>query len=245
MNTYIVDIETSPLVAIVWSLGKQYVGKDQVIKDWHIMAFTAKKLGEPANSMVYMETRTDDDSKLLKKLWEIFNDADVVITQNGKKFDEPKVRARMMLAGFKPYKPFKHHDTYEQNTDKEFTSHSLDYLTDKFCHKYKKLKHKLFAGLSLWKECLGWKIVYEPNPKAWAEMRKYNNWDVLSDEELYVNTRGWSKKSAPDVFEDTDRCCGTCGSNSKVKRGFMVRKLGRYQRFQCQSCGKWSVGGKV
>ena len=147
------DIETSPIVAMVWSLGKQYVNKDQILEDWHIMSFTAKWLDEPASKLIYMETRDGDDKPLLKKLWELFNEADMVITQNGKKFDEPKIKARMMLAGMKPYRPFRHYDTFTENSDKEFTSHGLDYLTDKFCTKYKKLTHKNFPGLSLWKEC--------------------------------------------------------------------------------------------
>lgn len=202
------------------------------------MAFSAKRLGQ--SDMVYMETRNGDDSKLLKKLWDIFNEADVIITQNGKKFDEPKIKARMMLAGFKPYRPFKHHDTFEQNTDKEFTSHSLDYLTDKFCTKYKKLKHKAFPGLSLWKECR------KGNPKAWAEMRKYNNMDVLSDEELFLNTRGWSKKSAPRLFYDTlNRQCKYCGENRLVIDGKDRTVTKTYHYMQCRSCGKYQRGTEI
>lgn len=243
-NVWTVDIETTPLVALVWELGKQYVSKDQVIEDWHIMAFSAKKLNDKSVPSVYMETRTKNDRPLLKKLWEIFNDADVVITQNGKRFDEPKIRARMMLSGFNPYKPFKHHDTFEQNKDKEFTSHSLDYLSDKFCTKYKKLKHKLFAGLSLWKECLGIKIQYNPNPAAWVEMKTYNIHDVLATEELYLNTRGWSKSTAPTLYRDIGSCC-ICGKQSLQKRGIERTKNQMFQRLQCQSCGKWQRGEAI
>lgn len=239
-EVWLLDIETSPIIAMIWNLGKQYVSKEQMIEDWHIMAFTAKKLNAPVNSLIYMETRNGDDSKLLKKLWEIFNKADVVITQNGKKFDEPKIKARMMLNGLKPYKPFKHHDTFEQNKDKEFTSHSLDYLTDKFCTKYKKLKHKKYPGLSLWKEC------HKGNPEAWAEMRKYNNYDVLSDEELYLNTRGWSKSSAPEIFYDTeDRQCKYCGEFRLTLHSKKRTKTKLYQRLQCQSCGKIFQGKEL
>jgi len=235
----IVDIETAPLITMVWNLGKQYVTKDQVLEDWHILAFSAKWLNEPASKIIYMETRNGDDTPLLKKLWELLNKADIVITQNGKKFDEPRIKARMMLTGMKPYKPFEHHDTFLQNKDKEFTSHSLDYLTDKFCIKYKKLKHKNFPGLSLWKECR------KNNNKAWAEMQKYNNWDVLSTEELYLNTRGWAKKSAPEAYHPSAEKCGTCGENRLEKRGYRINARGRFQRYQCMSCGKWSVGGKL
>lgn len=245
-NVWVLDIETSPLIVLVWELGKQYVNKDQVLKDWHIMSFSAKKLGAPASSMLYMETRTEDDGDILKKLWEIFNEADVIITQNGKRFDEPKIKARMMLKGFRPYKPFKHHDTFLQNKDKAFTSHSLDYLTDKFCTKYKKLKHKVFSGLSLWKECLGIKISYNPNPKAWAEMRKYNNMDVLSDEELYLKTRGWSNKSAPTLFYNTlNRQCKYCGE-LKLKIDGKDRTTTKvFHYMQCTGCGKYQRGEEI
>lgn len=244
-NTWIIDIETSPLVVLVWELGKQFVSKEQLLSDWHIMMFRAKKLGAPAGSMIKMEARNGDDRPLLKKLWEIFDEAEFIISQNGKKFDEPKIKARMMIKGFKPYKPFRHFDTYEQNSDKEFTSHSLDYLTDKFCVKYKKLKHKLFAGLSLWKECLGIRVTLNPNPKAWVEMGKYCDNDVLSDEELYFNTRGWSKNSAPELFMGTDRTCGNCGKCSLEKHGSYRTKKALYQRYLCKSCGKCKTGEKL
>ena len=241
-NVWIVDIETSPCIVLVWGLGKQYVTKDQLIKDWHIMMFRAKKLGAPASSMVKMETQNGNDMPLLKKLWDIFNEADVIITQNGKKFDEPKIKARMMLKGFSPYRPFRHHDTFEQNTDKEFTSHSLDYLSDKFCTKYKKLKHKLFAGLSLWKACLGIKISLNPDPKAWKEMGLYCDNDVLSDEELYLKTRGWSNSRAPSLYHnvsDINPKCRICGGKTH-KRGVAWKNAKtQVQRIQCQGCGAW------
>lgn len=243
---WIIDIETSPCIVMVWGMGKQYVNIDQLIEDWHIMSFSAKRLNAPASEMVYMETRTKNDKALLKKLWKIFNEADVVITQNGKKFDEPKIKARMMLAGFKPYKPFEHHDTYLQNTDKEFTSHSLAYLSEKFCVKYKKLKHKKFAGLSLWKACLGAKVVLHPNPEAWKEMKKYNIHDVLSDEELYLKTRGWSKQKAPTIFEDVvGRKCAYCGTFKLVIDGYKIKGLRKYKYMQCSACGKYQMGNEV
>lgn len=245
-NVWVLDIETSPLVVMVWSLGKQYVGAESIIKDWHIMSFSAKKLSAPANQMVYMEARDGNDRPLLNKLWDIFNEADIIITQNGKKFDEPKVRARMMLQGFKPYKPFKHHDTYVENKGAEFTSHSLAYLSDKFCKKFKKLKHKMFTGLSLWKECLGYQITFHPNPKAWAEMRKYNNYDVLSDEELYLNTRAWSTKNAPSLYHGIDeRRCKFCKAYRLVVDKYDFTNNKKYRWMVCKSCGKYQRGDEV
>jgi hypothetical protein len=245
-NVWIIDIETSPCVVYVWGMGRQYVSVDQLIEDWHIMSFSAKRLGAPSSEVVYMETRTKNDKPLLKKLWQIFNSADVVITQNGKHFDEPRIKARMMLLGFKPYKSFEHHDTYLQNKDKEFTSHGLSYLSDKFCTKYKKLKHKKFSGLSLWKECLGTTISLHPNPEAWKEMKKYNVHDVLSDEELYIKTRGWSKQKAPTIYENvTGRKCAYCGAFKLVVHGHKIKRKAKFKYMQCRACGKFQMGNRV
>ena len=59
---------------------------------------------------------------------------------------------------------------------------SLAYMTERFNKKYKKQAHKEFPGFSLWDQCI------EGNRKAWECMKKYNQFDVLSLEELFVNT---------------------------------------------------------
>jgi hypothetical protein len=42
----IVDIETAPITAHVWGVRDQYVGLDQVIEDWSVLAFAAKWYGD-------------------------------------------------------------------------------------------------------------------------------------------------------------------------------------------------------
>jgi hypothetical protein len=55
-------------------------------------------------------------------------------------------------------------------------------MTEIYNKKYKKQSHKDFPGFSLWEECM------RGNKKAWDSMKKYNIFDVLSLEELFVNT---------------------------------------------------------
>src|ERR1700731_3434398 len=109
----VLDVETSPLLVYVWELKDQYVGLNQMIQDWHIMAWSAKWLGEPANAIKYYDCRKDtSDGRILRPLWELLNLADIVITQNGKAFNAKKINARFMLHGMQPPKPYKHLDTY-------------------------------------------------------------------------------------------------------------------------------------
>lgn len=242
----ILDIETSPLLVYVWNLKDQYVGLNQMVQDWHIMAWSAKWLGDPPNKITYMDQRdlkVGNDLPILRPLWRLLNKADIVLTQNGKAFDAKKINARFMLHGLKPPRPYKHLDTYLiAKRAASFTSHSLEYLSERFCTKYKKLSHAKFPGLSLWSECL------KGNKAAWDEMQKYNIHDVLATEEFYEKIKGWAPESAPKPFPHLkgSTACETCGDDGRmIRRGVAVKNKSRYQRWQCQVCGKWATGEKI
>lgn len=245
LKTLVLDVETAPLLVYVWNLKDQYIEPDQIHKDWYIMAWSAKWLGKP-KSLVYYDTRHQkpgDDRQILKPLWEMLNEADIVITQNGTAFDSKKINARFMLNGFKKPKPFVHWDTYLLvKKVAAFTSNRLEYLTSKFCVTHQKTSHGKFRGWSLWIECL------KGNKKAWEEMKRYNIKDVLSTEELYHAIRGWAPDSFAKVFEVTDssRECGTCGYKGPMREG-KPRKAKKfsYKQHSCTRCGAWQVAEKI
>ncbi len=217
-----------------------------MVQDWHIMAWSAKWLGEPAASIQYYDQRNlkvGNDLPILKPLWRLLNKADIVLTQNGKAFDAKKINARFMLHGMNPPRPFRHLDTYLiAKAAASFTSHSLEYLSERFCVKYKKLQHSKFPGLTLWRECL------RGNKKAWDEMREYNIHDVLATEEFYEKIKAWAPESAPKPFLRAEGAmtCGVCGENGRMTRhGAHWKAKFRYQRWQCQACGACTTGDRI
>ncbi len=232
------DIETAPIVGHVWSIWEQNVGLNQIKKDWHVMAWAAKWLGDPPSKIMYMDQRNakniEDDKEILKGIWKLLDECDVVITQNGRAFDEKKLNARFILNGMGPPSPYKHIDTKVIASGKfAFTSNKLEYMTDKLCVKYKKIKHEEFGGFELWKECLAGNI------KAWREMEKYNKYDVLSLEELYTKLAPWDRTVDFNVYTDSDTVTCNCGSARLEKRGFNHTASGKFQRYQCRDCGAW------
>lgn len=242
----VLDIETSPIQAYVWGLRDQNISLSQIKADWYVLAWAAKWLGEPASAVIYMDQRRakhiEDDRKILLPLWKLLDQADIVITQNGARFDAPKLNARFITHGMNPPSPYKHLDTYQiVRRVAAFTSNKLEYLTDKLCTKYKKIKHGKFPGMSLWKECLA------GNLAAWNEMKKYNIRDVLATEEFYNIIKAWTPSSMPAVFEPTKspHRCRTCGDGRIQRRGYDVNKTAKYVRLQCQNCGTWQRGAKV
>lgn len=233
----IFDIETSPIVAHVWGLRDQNISLNQIVKDWQVIAWAAKWLDRPAKDVAYYDIRKMTEKRILEILWALLDNADIVITQNGQNFDSRKLNARFIEYGMKPPKPYRHLDTYKiAKAAAEFTSHKLEYLTDKLCTKYKKLSHNKFPGMSLWNECL------KGNFKAWEEMKRYNIHDVLSTEELYLKLRGWTPKTAPSVSLIG---CLSCGSNKVEKRGVDMTLATKWQRLHCLNCGKWFRGSKI
>lgn len=230
----IFDIETSPILAYVWRLFDENIGLNQIKKDWHVLSWSAKWLNE--KEVMYMDQRDakeiEDDSALLKQIWQLLDDADVVVTQNGKRFDVKKLNARFLEKGMQPPSSFKHIDTCQiAKTKFGFTSNKLEYMTTKFNTKYKKQKHKKFSGFELWKECLA------GNVQAWKEMETYNKYDVLSLEELYKKLIPWDNSINFNLYNDEVETVCKCGSKKFNKKGFAYTSVGKYQRFRCAKCG--------
>lgn len=234
----VLDVETAPIVSHTWGIWEQNVGLNQIKSDWHILSWAAKWLGDPPSKIMYMDQRKakniEDDSLILKGIWDLIDECDIVLTQNGKQFDAKKLNARFILNGFKPPKPYKHIDTKEiAKRHFAFTSNKLEYMTDKLCKKYKKIKHAEFGGFELWKECLAGNI------RAWREMEKYNKYDVLSLEELYTKLAPWDRTVDFNLYTESHDTKCNCGSSKLQKRGFQFSTSGKFQKFQCQDCGSW------
>lgn len=230
----LLDIETAPLIAYVWGLWENNVALNQIKADWHVLAWSAKWLG--SSTVLYADQRhaknIEDDSAILKKIWALIDEADIIVTQNGKSFDIRKLNARFILNGMKPPSSFKHIDTKVlAQRHFGFSSHKLEYMTDKLCTRYKKRKVKKFPGFELWSECL------KGNIKAWKEMEKYNKYDVLSLEELYTKLMPWDNSINFSLYsrDNVQRC--SCGSANFIRNGFFYGAAGKYQRYKCDDCG--------
>jgi hypothetical protein len=232
----LVDIETAPILASVWGIWNVNIALNQINKDWHLMSFAAKWLG--SKEVFYHDQRkvrnVENDKRLCERIWKLLDKADVVIAQNGQRFDRPKINARLIVNGFDPPSPYKLIDTkIMAKRDFAFTSNRQEHLLRIFGKKQKYL-HKKFPGQLLWTECL------KGNLAAWDEMQKYNIEDVRGLEEIYLKLRPWSSvhPNLAVYLDEPSLRCSRCLGHNVHRNGFShPTPVGKYRRYRCKDCG--------
>jgi predicted RNA-binding Zn-ribbon protein involved in translation (DUF1610 family) len=239
LKVLLTDIETAPVESYHWRLWKENIGIDQVKVDWTILSFSAKWLGEPMKKAVYHDTFDEedirDDRAVLLQLWNLLDEADIVVAHNGQSFDLKKIRARMFAVGMPPFSPVRVVDTLVVAKQTfGFTSNKLAWIGDLVGEP--KYKSKKFPGFALWDEFL------KKNPLARREMRKYNLIDTAVLEKVYLRMRPWVEVHPNVNVKDLDSVneCPKCGSKHMQKRGVRTTQYGAYQRYQCSNCFGWS-----
>lgn len=234
------DIETAPIESYHWSLWKQNIGLNQILTEWTVLSFCAWWEGDPESKIIYLDTFDQDDkrddSSLLARLWELLDEADFVVAQNGQRFDLKKIRARMILNGYPPFSPVQVIDTLLIAKGVfGFTSNKLEWMAT-YLSPIPKRKHAEFAGFDLWVEFLA------GNPRAQKQMRLYNIDDVRSLRHVWLELRPWAvgHPNLAAFYPDDETRCGRCGSTDMQKRGFQYTQTGQYHRYCCGGCGGWS-----
>lgn len=228
-----IDIETAPNIAYIWGLWNQNINLSHIIQSGYTMCWAAKWHGE---KKVYFKSikvnksgKIKDSKKMLKGIWELLNEADVVVHYNGKKFDIPTLNKEFLIHKMPPPNPYHQIDLLKvARKEFRFTSNKLDYVSQ-ILGLDGKVKH---IGFKLWVQCMaGCK-------KAWRDMEKYNKQDVVLLEEVYNKLLPWIKDHPNHaLYTDTDRpVCPNCGSESVKKNGIETTKSVKYQRYKCNNC---------
>lgn len=233
MKILLLDIETISHTVRAWGLHNQFIAINQIKEAGRTICYAYKMLGEKQVSFS-AEWFWNDYLTFLLGIHTALDEADVVITYNGKSFDIPTLNKEFLLHGYPPPSPYKHIDLYQTVKRRfRFASKKLDFV----CQALglgAKTQHK---GMELWNG------VEEGDPKAQATMRRYNKQDVVLLEKLYKRILPWipNHPSVPlyDGLLEAHRC-PSCGSSHVHQRGYSTTSTGKYRRYQCQSCHSWS-----
>ena len=237
----LIDIETSPIVGYTWGMYETDVLS--VVEPVKVICCAYKWLGEKSVTVKalcdYSGYRGGvvDDKKLIRDLWKVLEEADVVIAHNGDSFDMKILNTRFLAHGLTAPSTFKTIDTKKVAKKYfRFGNNSLNELG-----KYLKQGQKAeTGGFDTWLDCMnGCK-------PAWDRMKRYNIQDIKLLERVYLQLRPFiGNHPNLNLFGGkaiSEKACTNCTSTNTTRRGFSITKAGRHQRYQCNDCGSWSTG---
>jgi hypothetical protein len=236
----VVDIETAPIKCYVWGIWQQNVSLNAIESDWFIITWAAKWLFDDkvySGKISPKEIANEDDSRIIKGLWELLNEADIVIAHNGQKFDIPKINTRFLIHGLMPPLPYMQIDTLLHiRKNFGFSSNKLDYV-NQLLNLPRKVENE---GMPLWIKCLN------GDQDALDTMEEYNVGDVRILEDTYLRIRPFIRPH-PNmglfILDTEQERCPTCGSNDLVEMGKQYHTTANvYETTRCNNCG--AVGRK-
>lgn len=236
----LLDIETFPLESLHWGPYDQNIAINQIKKDYSILSYSAK--WKDGKKIYYSDNRNArdvrNDKNLLKGIYRLMEEADILVAHNGDKFDVKRLKTRFIKQGFPPLHKRKQIDTLKiARKEFGFTYNKLEYLAIFLELPVRKLTKREYSGFDLWTACL------DKDKKAWAEMERYNKRDVEVLEAVYEKLMPWAGVDFSMFNEGKELC--SCGSTTFVNNGFGSRNKVLYQRRQCGFCGNELKGGKV
>lgn len=231
------DLETSPLKAYIWSLGKQVVRHGQLDKayaQYGIICVTYCWNNNKKAQSIDWGYEQQDTGLLVERFDEIINSADIVIGKNNNRFDNKMLNSARMFAGLKGMPEWlKKTDDLEAQMRRNFRlpSHSLDYISE-----------QLGCGGKIKMEMQDWIDIVERTDRgeqALKKMLRYGKKDVEDTRSLWYKLY----EHFTPKFDEGLLCCIECGSYSYRKSGINYTQQGAKQRYKCVKCGTRFIGG--
>lgn len=234
MRILILDIEVSPTIATVWGLFKQNIGIQSILGNSEVLTWAACWLGD--DEVVYSHLGMTSKRLMLREIYSLLEEADVVVTYNGDRFDLPILNQEFLLQGWTPPAPYKSVDLLK-TMKRRFrgTSNKLDYWLKRLGIG-KKMETR---GHQLWLDCMN------GDKNAFTEMSEYNIVDVIETEKLFNRIRSWIVNFPNMATFNGEFACPNCGGKHLQKRGKYQTNTYTYQRYRCNSCGTWSRDSKA
>ena len=216
------------MTAFVWGLWGQDIHHENIVSDGYTLCWAAKWLGK--KEIMFESVYQSDRETMVRKIYNLVDEADAVVHYNGTKFDMPILNQEFVRSELNPPSPYFEVDLLK-TVRKQFRlpSNKLDYVA-KYLGVGSKLKHK---GMELWRD------VMAGDAKAWSVMRKYNIHDVRILEACYDKLLPWVPRHPNwgHWIDSTKPHCAKCGSDNLVRNGKETRTTLPYQRYVCNSCG--------
>lgn len=234
------DVENSPSLGYYYDLYKEG-NIVSTVQPWFMLSFAWKR---PGTDRVYCRGLIDypgyekdktNDEKLVKDLWKLFDENDILVGQNINRFDIRKANSRFLYWNLPPPSPYRTVDTLQisRRVSKQ-DSNSLGSLS-KFFGYGDKLPT---TGWDTWQGAIDGKR------SAWDVLKKYNQHDVRITEKVWSRLAPYLPNH-PALTALGSPGCPVCQSLNVQSRGWNHAKTQQTPRLQCTNCGHWFTGTPI
>lgn len=221
------DLETSPNLAYVWGKYEQDVLSFK--NESEILSVAWKWLDEKkVNVVTRADFKDKTDRSICEVIWNLLDEADIVVGHNSIEFDNKKANARFAAHQMPPPSGYLNVDTRRvAKSVFKFNSNKLDDL----CKHLNIGSKAKTGGFSLWLECMA------GSKKAFKTMGEYNKQDVVLLEKIYLYFLPWINNH-PNValINLRPKACTRCGSDSFKSKGVRYTKTRIYRTYRCNDC---------
>lgn len=225
-----VDCETCPAIAYVWRIGECYVSHEQLVSPVKVISVQYMFEGDKKPTVLHWDQKNKCDRKLLTKIVPILAEADVIIAQNGDRFDIKVWNERLRVHQLTPLTNCLTLDTLKLSRGSFYgMSHKLDYRA-----KTLGMSGKIPMSFD------DWRGVMEDRPGALEKMLRYGEHDIpllrntfIAELPYYRNLPGWFRTFL-DNGSTSD--CPICGAHS-TRHGYRGGSL----RLICENGHVWQI----
>lgn len=218
----------------LWGPKQTYISHHHWTEMPRTICWSARWYNNP-NPMFGAEWEKGGHQRMLSRIWELYDEADVVVGYNQINFDNKHLRGEWFEAGLQTPSPWKDVDLLKvvrRQFGWEFKS--LDAVTKRLGAGGKRLHYDADMAYD----------AIAGDKEAQETLKEYNLGDIELTEWLYDRLRGWIPNH-PQVG-DFSHCCENCGgTNLELQESTYVAVMIDYELWRCADCGKYHKGAYV
>lgn len=172
----------------------------------------------------------DGREQMLERVWEAYDQADVIYGHNVDRFDTRNLNAEWLTMGLVPPTPAKIVDTLkEARKTFGFESNTLASLTERLGIATKTDKYSIQMGRD---------AVAGDRP-AQRQLKAYNVGDIHASCEFVDRLRGWIPSHPHNILGTIDDrpTCNQCWGDNLTRNGTKLAQQITYTLYRCGDCG--------
>jgi hypothetical protein len=221
------DIERIPGLAPVWDQKTRWIGA----QTWRRLPRTicvGYHWYDKRHPALIAEWDDTNRVNFVNAAWELLDQADVIVTFNGKRFDLPHLKGMFAEAGMPPPSPWRNVDLFQvARTAFGFESKSLDHLCQRLGVVGKRGRYDAAQA----------EAAASGDERAQAALTRYCKADVKATVAVYDALRAWIPNH-PHIGHTSSETltCPNCGGTDLEPNGSYRAITMEYAQYRCRHC---------